>query len=368
MMQLIQEQEDLHIFCQEIANKKWLAIDTEFIREKTYYPKLCLIQIASDEHIACIDTIALDDLSKLLEILYSNEIVKVFHAASQDLEIFFNIHGDVPRPIFDTQIAANALGHGDQISYAQLVNEICNIELDKSLSRTRWDRRPLSDEEISYASNDVKYLAKLYTTLTNYLAENERSHWVQNEFLHLISPARYKIEPDTQWKSVKGIGKLTSAQLIVLKLLTAWRETKAMHRDIPRQWVLRDKVLRDLSIHQPQNKHHVLSMDGADQIHESHIDSIIELIQQAQQTPESEWPNEIDSTPLNIEQRKLLKQTQQLTRKRAEELNVSPSLLATRKVLEKLIRGHRDLDILQSWKQEIVGNDLIKLIEENNLN
>jgi len=362
-MKLIQDQQALHTFCKEIAEKKWLALDTEFIREKTYYPKLCLIQVASDEHIACIDTLAIDDLSTLLEIIYSNKIVKVFHAASQDLEILFNLHGDVPTPIFDTQIAANALGYGDQLSYAHLVNEICNIDLDKSLSRTPWDRRPLTDEELNYAANDVKYLAKIYTLLKDNLAEIQRSHWVQNECTELSSPTRYKIDMETQWKSIKGFGKLSSAQLIVLKLLAAWREEKAMHRDIPRQWVLRDKVLRELAMHQPENKNKLLNLDGIEQIHESHIDAIIEHIQQAQLTPKNEWPSEIDAKPLSIEQRKLLKELQKLTRERAEELNVSPSLLANRKVLEKLIRGRRDLHILQTWKKEVVGNDLVRLVE-----
>ena len=306
---------------------------------------------------------AINDISVLLETIYSNNIIKVFHAASQDLEILFNLRGDVPNPIFDTQIAASALGYGDQVSYAQLVNEVCNIDLDKSLSRTRWDRRPLTVEEISYAANDVKYLAEIYFILKNNLAENERSHWVQNECKQLNSPTRFEIDIDTQWKSVKGFGKLSSAQLIVLKLLSAWREKKAMHRDIPRQWVLRDKVLRELAIHQPENKNSLLTLDGAGKIHESHIDSIIECIQRAQQTPKSDWPSEIDTKPLSTEQRKLLKQSQKLTRERAEELNISPSLLATRKELEKLIRGRRDLDILQTWKKDIVGNDLVRLIE-----
>lgn len=365
-MELIQNQEALHTFCKDIAEKKWLALDTEFIREKTYYPNLCLIQIASDEHIVCIDTLAIEDLSILQEVIYSSEIVKVFHAASQDLEILFNLFGAVPTPIFDTQIAASALGYGDQISYAQLVSEICDVNLDKSLSRTCWDRRPLTDKEISYASNDVKYLAKIYALLEQNLEKNERSHWVNDECIKLSSPTRYEVDIDTQWKSVKGSGKLTSPQLIALKLLTSWREEKAMRRDIPRQWVLRDKILRELAIHQPEDNHALLELDGSEQIHDGHVDSIMQCIQQAKQTPENEWPSTKDTSPLSIEQRKLLKELQKLTREHAEDLNISPSLLATRKVLEKLIRGRRDLDILQTWKKDILGDDLVRLIDAHN--
>ena len=164
---LITTPQDLETYCSATSKVDWLALDTEFIREKTYYPKLCLVQIASEHDLVCIDTLAISDLSPLNDLLYQNTITKIFHSASQDLEIFVNLFDTVPTPIFDTQIAASLLGYGDQVSYAHLVNEIVDIELDKSLSRTNWERRPLSSKELRYAIDDVKYLAMVYQKITN---------------------------------------------------------------------------------------------------------------------------------------------------------------------------------------------------------
>ena len=154
-IELITTVEHLQAFCTDLAKQNWLVLDTEFIRETTYYPNLCLIQIANDERAACIDTLAIDDLSALQKLIYSDSVIKVFHAASQDLEIFFNLYESIPTPIFDTQIAASALGYGEQVSYAYLVSEICDVSLDKSLSRTAWDRRPLSKKELQYAVDEM---------------------------------------------------------------------------------------------------------------------------------------------------------------------------------------------------------------------
>ena len=211
----IQNNNELQSYCNNLVNQDWLAVDTEFIRENTYYPKLCLIQIASKNHIAYIDTLSIKDLSALYRPLYKAEITKIFHSASQDLEIFYNLFNSVPTPIFDTQIAASALGYGDQISYAELVKSICNINLDKSLSRTNWDKRPLSEHEIQYALDDVIYLADVFHHLQQELGNQKRSHWVADECRDLYVDQRFKLEFDTLWKSVKGGGKLLPNQLIV---------------------------------------------------------------------------------------------------------------------------------------------------------
>jgi ribonuclease D len=362
---IITTTQELNIFCKASHDVDWLALDTEFIREKTYYPNLCLVQIASEQDIVCVDTLAIDDLSSLKELLYQPSITKIFHSASQDLEIFVNLFDAVPIPIFDTQIAASLLGYGEQVSYAYLVNEICAIELDKSLSRTNWECRPLSDKEIRYAIDDVKYLAKIYIHLKDQLIKNERRHWAENECKNLAAIEKYKVEVNNIWKHVKGAGKLNSNQLNILKQLARWREHQAITENKPRRWVLSDKTLRILAIEQPIDIGAIRQLaDISDDI-SVYANQLLDEIKQAQNIPKADWPEENLLGPLSNEQRKLVKHAQKMVRERAEQLNISPSLLATRSVVEKLIRGKRELDILSSWKKDLIGNELVALIESS---
>jgi ribonuclease D len=359
--------QELESFCKASNDVDWLALDTEFIRESTYYPNLCLVQIASDQDIVCIDTIAIKDLTALGKLLYQPSITKIFHSASQDLEIFVNLFGKVPTPMFDTQIAASLLGFGDQVSYAHLVNEICGIELDKSLSRTNWERRPLTVEEIRYAVDDVKYLAKVYIYLKNKLSEQQRSHWSESECNNLSALEKYKVDASKIWQSVKGAGKLAPPQLVILKQLAQWREHQAIAENKPRRWVLSDKALRSLAIEQPLNTESLQHVEDIKQEHVGYVDALFEEIAIAKNLPETEWPEANQNKPLSSEQRKLIKQAQSFIRERAEELGVSPSLLATRSVVEKLVRGGRELDILSNWKKELIGDKLVELIEASDL-
>lgn len=362
---IITTTQELSTFCKASHDVDWLALDTEFIREKTYYPNLCLVQIASEQEIACVDTLAIEDLSSLKELLYQPSITKIFHSASQDLEIFVNLYDAVPTPIFDTQIAASLLGYGEQVSYAYLVNEICAIELDKSLSRTNWERRPLSENEIRYAVDDVKYLAKIYIHLKDQLIENERSHWAENECENLAAIEKYKAEVSSIWKSVKGAGKLNSNQLNILKQLARWREHQAITENKPRRWILSDKALRNLAIGQPTDLDALYQLDELSDEVNAYANQLVDEIEQAQKIPEADWPKANLFGPLSNEQRKLVKHAQKMVRERAEQLNISPSLLATRSVVEKLIRGKRELEILSSWKKDLIGNELVALIESS---
>jgi len=363
----IQHEKKLQSFCKDAAKQVWLALDTEFIREKTYYPNLCLIQIATNEKIICIDTLAIDELAPLKDLLFSPTIIKVFHAASQDLEILFNLFDDIPIPVFDTQIAASALGYGEQVSYAHLVKEICNVNLDKSLSRTAWSRRPLKDKEIQYAVDDVKYLAQIYQHLIKELETQNRTHWVTDECQRISVIENYKIDANDLWKSVNGVGKLEPNQLIVLKHLASWRDHQARIENKPRQWILRNKSLRTLAIEQPRN---ISALSSIEEITKQQLniypDSLLDCIEDAQQTPEHLWPDKNQQKPLDREQRKLLKRALQIVRERAEELQISPNLLATRSIVEKLIRGQRELLILRGWRQELIGNVLLQLVENSN--
>ena len=362
---LITSTHDLVAFCKASSNTEWLALDTEFIREKTYYPNLCLVQIASAQDMVCIDTLAIKDLSALRDLLYQESIVKIFHSASQDLEIFVNLFDEVPTPMFDTQVAASLLGFGDQVSYAHLVNEICNIELDKSLSRTNWERRPLSEKELRYAVDDVKYLAKVYLHLIEKLIETNRSHWAEYECDQLSSSEKYKVDANKIWKSVKGAGKLNAQQLNILKQLAKWREIQAIAENKPRRWVMSDKLLRSLAIEQPTEMDTLGTLEDFDHNYTGYADALLDEIQKAHLIPENDWPEASTINPLSSEQRKIVKHAQSFIRTRAEQLNMSPSLLATRSVVEKLVRGKRELDILSSWKKDLVGDELLELIESN---
>ncbi len=364
---LITSTRDLETFCSASSNVDWLALDTEFIREKTFYPSLCLIQIASEQELVCIDTLAISNLSSLKKLLYQPSITKIFHSASQDLEIFVNLFDAVPTPMFDTQIAASLLGYGEQVSYAQLVSEICNIELDKSLSRTNWERRPLTSKELKYAVDDVKYLAEIYQSLKTKLGENGRSHWADFECNNLASIDKYIINTDKVWKTVKGAGKLNSNQLNILKQLAKWREQQAMTENKPRRWILSDKILRNLAIEQPTDINAFSSLEIITEEHIPYAETLILEINEALKIPEYDWPTTSTIGPLNSAQRKLVKLAQSFVRERAEQLNIAPSLLATRSVVEKLIRGKRELDILSSWKKDLIGDELVALIEANDI-
>jgi ribonuclease D len=222
-VQYIDTPSGLDAFCKQISTAEWIALDTEFLREKTYYPKLCLLQIATPDTVACIDPIALDDLSPVLDVIFDEGITKVMHSGRQDMEIFFNIHGKPPSPIFDTQIAALLLGYADQIGYANLVKEMLGIELDKLHTRADWSLRPLSADQLKYAADDVVYLAEIYRKMTAQLTEMGRLAWLAGDFERLTSPELYGNPPGQAWLKVKGGNRLKGASLSVLQALAEWR-------------------------------------------------------------------------------------------------------------------------------------------------
>jgi ribonuclease D len=220
----------LTVVCAQLRGNPWLILDTEFLREKTYYPKLCLLQVATPDLIACIDPLALEDLTPLLDVIYDEGIMKVLHAARQDMEIFFHLRNALPAPVFDTQIAALLLGYPDQIGYGNLVKETLGIELDKLHSRTDWSRRPLSDEQIRYAAEDVFYLAQVYRHLVEKLTGLGRLDWLSEDFARLTQVELYSNDPEQAWLKVRGSNRLRGPSLAVLQALAQWRETVARDR------------------------------------------------------------------------------------------------------------------------------------------
>jgi ribonuclease D len=281
-------------FCEQLHGHPWLALDTEFIRERTYYPRLCLIQIATPDAIACIDPLAELDLQPLLNVLYEPKITKVLHAAQQDLEIFFHLRNSVPSPVFDTQIAATILGQGDQVGYAALAQNLLGVSLDKSQVRTDWSRRPLSPEQLSYAADDVRYLREIYRLQQDQLHARQRLDWLAEDFAKLVDPAQYRPAPQQIWQRVKGHGKLKPAQLVVLQALASWREQEAMQADKPRRWLCDDNLLFDLARLQPKDQAGLDKLRGlSDKLRQRYGTLLLEKIAEARQCPRDQCHNQL---------------------------------------------------------------------------
>lgn len=347
----------------QLRGNPWLTLDTEFLREKTYYPKLCLLQVATPELVACIDPLALEDLSPLLDVLYDDSITKVMHAARQDMEILFHLRHALPSPVFDTQIAALLLGYPDQIGYGNLVKETLGIELEKLHSRTDWSRRPLSDEQIRYAADDVFHLAQVYLHLVEKLTELGRLDWLSEDFTRLTQVELYSNDPAQAWLKVRGGNRLRGASLAVLQALAQWRETLARDQDRPRGWLLRDDELVEIARHLPGTPAALGAIHG---LHERFIDKhgarLLELVAEARHRA----PKPLSSTELPVRlsplQEALVDAMMAVVRVSAAENALNPAVLASRKQLEQLANSTPDSELLHGWRGQLVGGRLQSLL------
>ncbi len=240
-------------WCAEQKGIHWFAVDTEFEREKTYYPEWCLLQLATEKVTAIIDPLSITDMTPVFDLLYDPAITKVFHAARQDLEIFFNIKRAVPQPVFDTQIAAVLLGYDKGIGYANLVEKVLGITLEKAHTRTQWKTRPLSANQLRYAADDVIYLARVYQKFAQELISSGRLPELEPEFTALGNPELYEPDPQTLWMKIRESVRMSGTKLAVLKQLAAWREITARAANRPRKWILSDQALIDMAYKLPAN-------------------------------------------------------------------------------------------------------------------
>ena len=363
-IEYINTPDQLAALCERIKKESWLALDTEFLREKTYYPKFCLLQIATPEWVACIDPIALPQLDDLFDALYNPAIVKVFHSCRQDLEIFYQATGKIPAPVFDTQIAAPLLGFQDNPGYAMLVSSLLSINLNKAHTRADWSKRPLTEAQIEYAADDVIYLCRIYQLMVKKLTELGRIDWLKQDFAELTNPALYAVEPEKAWFKIRGKNKLTGKQLSIIQTLAQWREKTAQTEDRPKSWLLRDELLFDLAKLQPESVAELANVRG---INERSVNrygkELCQLISTAKNRP---------PLPLN-EKDGLAKKTQQqeaildiltsLVRIRAEENSLNPAILATRKDLEGLLFNDEECPLLHGWRFTMAGRELIGLLK-----
>ncbi|HSV29168.1 MAG TPA: ribonuclease D, partial [Candidatus Omnitrophota bacterium] len=250
-MPMIADTASLAEFCQRLASAPYVTVDTEFMREKTYYPQLCLVQIGGPDDAKAIDPLAPGiDLEPLFELLRNPKVLKVFHAARQDVEIFLHMMGSVPAPLFDTQVAAMVCGFGDAVSYENLASQLARARIDKSMRFTDWALRPLTEKQVQYALGDVTHLRVAYEKLVKKLEKNGRIEWLAEEMAELTTPETYRVNPENAWKRLKPRSS-SPKFLAVLKELAAWREREAQERDIPRQRIVRDENLMEIAAHHP---------------------------------------------------------------------------------------------------------------------
>ena len=344
--------------CEKLRGQAVLALDTEFLREKTYYAQLCLLQVAAEGVIACVDPLALD-LAPLLDIIYDTSVVKVMHSARQDMEIFYDLRGDVPRPLFDSQIAATLMGFGEQVGYANLVQQMLQVTLDKVATRTDWSQRPLDTEQVSYAADDVRYLFMIYHQQKDILGKKGRLDWLQDDFDDMSDLATYAPAPEKLWTRVRGSQKLSSPQLAVLRGLAVWREEHAQTSNRPRRWILKDEVMVDIARRSPCNLEGLGKIRGLEErILNRHGTTLLQVIVASKATDPEGWPSRSQSRQLATGQDAVVDMLMAVLRLRGNEHDVSPALLASRKQLEALVLGDDDCPVLHGWRLGLAGQDL----------
>jgi ribonuclease D len=363
-MTLITDTAALAAFCARHETADYVAVDTEFMRDKTYWPLLCLVQVAGPEEAAAIDALAASlDLKPLLDLMANRKVLKVFHAARQDIEIFYNLAGSVPQPLFDTQVAAMVCGFGEAASYETLVSKLAGAGLDKSSRFTDWSNRPLTERQLSYALADVVHLRKVYEKLCARLEKTGRLSWVDEEIAELTDPATYRIEPAESWRRFKLRGA-NRRLLAVLKELAAWREIAAQQRNIPRSRILRDDSVLDLAAHAPATIADLARTRGLPRgVAEGRLGGeILAAIKRGRELPEDaipSLPHRADAPPGLGPLVDLLRV---LLKLRAEENDVAQRLVANAEDLEAIAASDdAGVRALHGWRHEIFGKDALDL-------
>jgi len=366
---LITKQNDLNDFCASLKGADFITVDTEFLREKTYYPKLCLIQIGdADKNAAAIDPLEDGlDLAPVYELRFDKDILKVFHAGRQDLEIFFNLTGKVVRPFFDTQIAAMVCGYGDSIGYENLVRNITDNGLDKSSQFTNWSVRPLSERQLDYALGDVTHLVDVYLHLQDKLEEMDRTSWVFEEEETLADPATYENPPELAWQRVK-IRSPKPQSLAVLRELAKWREEQAQRKDIPRNWIMRDDTLADMAGQMPKDTKQLKKIRNisSDMAEGKTGQRLLSLIKQALESDKSTWPKPAKrrGPPPNVAATQDI--LRMLLKVQCAQQGVATKLVASKEDLEILAqKDDADIPALKGWRYQVFGKDALALKNGN---
>ncbi|WP_448657816.1 ribonuclease D [Sphingomonas sp. CJ99] len=365
---LIEDSATLAQLCARLATADFVTVDTEFMRENTFWPELCLIQIADDKEAAAVDPMAPGiDLGPLLDLLVNNEdVLKVFHAGGQDVEIVYNLTGKTPHPIFDTQIAAMALGQGEQIGYSNLVDSWLGIQVDKGARFTDWSRRPLDKRQIDYAIADVTHLSRIFPKMLNKLKKTGRGAWLNEEMERLADPANYTNDPDLAWQRIR-VPSRKAEVLGRLKALARWREIEAQNKNLPRGRIAKDETIADIAGTPPREQRDLgrvrgLSASwGANDIG----GRLMEALRGAEPLPADEMPVRDDRKPgLGKEGALVADLLKLLLKIRARDIDVASKLLARSDDLEALAAGQREgLAVLTGWRYDQFGRDALDLVE-----
>jgi ribonuclease D len=368
-MKTLTTTKELADFCSDAAGYPYITVDTEFLRERTYYSKLCLIQIAypgeGDENAVLVDPLSADiSLEPLYDLFRNEAVVKVFHAARQDLEIFFIDAGVIPKPLFDTQVAAMVCGFGDQVGYETLVRKVAKQSLDKSSRFTDWSRRPLTDAQKTYALADVTHLRVIYEKLAAKLAKNKRAHWVEEELQTLTNPETYITRPEEAWKRVKT--RTNSARMLgIVRALAEFREAHAQSNNIPRNRVFKDDALIELASTKPQSfddlqrSRLLLREARKGDIAKGILAAVASaLALQPEYLPQVDKKEDApDSNPALSEMLRVL------LKAKTEHLGVAAKLVAAASDLDAMAAGERNLDMLRGWRAEVFGDEAKRLCQ-----
>ena len=355
-------QDQLEDFCRQIEGEKVIAVDTEFLREKTYYPKLCLVQVGAGELTAAIDPLLIEDLTPLAKIFEDATVTKVFHACGQDLEVILDGMGCVCAPVFDTQLAAAFLGMRQQVSYGSLVEAYCGVRLPKAESLTDWSRRPLDPEQLAYAEDDVRYLPGIYDRMVSDLARQDRLSWVRPEMDALCDPSRIKRDPSEAFLRLRRSGSLTRRQLAVAREVCAWREGVAAERDVPRKWVASDEVVVEVCKRTPGSFDRLRRIRGTEQISERDGKRLLAAVARGVACPAEECPKVTKHLRPSSETEGVIDLMYAVLRLVSEKSGVATQLIATRDDLLDFLQDRKSSPLSHDWRWELAGRTLDRLL------
>ncbi len=363
--EFIHSNEALIAFCERVKNLEWLGLDTEFVRRRTYFAKLALIQISAmvegEEAIACVDPLANLDLKPLRDLLNNTNTLFLLHSATQDLEVLHQAGVGLPTRLFDTQVAAALLGYGDQISYAELVAQIAGVVLTKAQTQTDWSKRPLTAAQFDYAADDVRYLHNIYQKLNQQLTELKREQWLHEEIGRLLHIDNYEPNARNAWKRLGKGQRLNTPAQHRLKALSILREQTAMRKNLPRKWVVDDDTLIAIAESNATSAKDIARINP--KVNGYLLREMAELNQiELENDTKPVWSPASAFTP---EQKKLLKKLMQQCHEKADELNISSSLMASRSAVEALFRGQADGRLTVGWRKEVIGDALLTTIAES---
>lgn len=365
-MSLITTTEALAAQCKLLENDTFITVDTEFLRDKTYFPKLCLVQVAGKDLHFAIDSLAKHiDLTPLFDLFNNTAILKVFHSARQDLEIIYNMSAKIPAPLFDTQVAAMVCGFGEAASYEALVKKFVDIQLDKSSRFTDWSHRPLSKKQLEYALSDVTHLRVVYEKLAELLEESGRSHWLTEEMAGLTSPKTYKIVPENAWEKLKLRNSQSPRFLKRVQELAKWRELMAQEHDIPRNHFLKEQILLEIAATSPKTIKALQSVRGMSKsATEEFGGKILSLVQEVEDLPEERLPIVQPRRSSNARNRPLVELLKVLLYMKSDENKVAPRLIAGGDELETIAAEKEpDVPAMQGWRYEVFGQYAMALKE-----